>query len=416
LNQVLRDLHQEAANIILRIRRRGDDMSYTSRRELMKLLKDRFGNRCKPHGQHTGPLATVLPVDAGEVGFLAETVRRYTVTLSPAGAGTDPDLPEPQGETVLVGTEMMRKIRFPDDERSRVEVEPGVLWLELEDELRSSHRALTVYPTSAPRATVGGWIARDGMGVGSFAYGWLRENILSAEVSLPDGRLRTLEGDDLGLVVGAMGRTGVIVRATLRLRETKGDRPFAATFGRAEPLQRIINSLLERRPPLWHLGFMNPLMARAMRSREGYLIFGAYPASGAAAAESELEQTLSESRARPLDAAEAYRIWGGRFFPVAPARPTPAPGRVFVPAPRIGAILDHLRSGPTKLAILGSVARDGSALLLTFAGSGAEGRPESLSAGDEAGLVGIARSVGGDLYHTVLKQRAERSFRSTLGR
>jgi glycolate oxidase len=390
-------------------------MPDTSRRELVRVLKERFGNRCKPHGKHTGPLATVLPLDAGEVGFLAETVRRYSVRLSPAGAGTDPDLPEPAGETVLAGTEMMRKVRFPDDGRSRVEVEPGVLWLELEDELRSSHRALTVYPTSAPRATVGGWIARDGIGVGSFAYGWLRENVLSAEIILPDGRLRTLEGDDLDLAVGAMGRTGVIVRATMKLRETKGDRPFAATYARPEALQSTINSLLERRPPLWHLGFMNPPMASAMLSREEYLIFGAYPASGAAAAESELAQTLSESRGSPLDPAEAYRIWGGRFFPVAPARPTPAPGRVLVPASRIGAVIDNPRSGLTEPALLGSVARDGSALVLTFASSGAEGRLQSLSAGDEAGLVGIARSVGGDLYHAVLKQRAELSSRTTPG-
>ena len=390
-------------------------MPNTSRRELVKVLVERFGNRCKPHGEHKGPLATVLPADASEVGFLAETVRRYSVTLSPAGAATDPDLPKPAGETVLVGTEMMRRVRFPDDGRSRVEVEPGVLWLELEDDLRSSHRSLTVYPTSAPRATVGGWIARDGIGVGSFAYGWLRENVLSTEIILPDGRLRTLEGDDLGLAVGAMGRTGVIVQATLKLRETKGDRPFAATYARPEALQSTINSLLERRPPLWHLGFMNPPMASAMLSREEYLIFGAYPASGAAAAESELAQTLSESHGRPLDPAEAYRIWGGRFFPVAPAQPTPAPGRVLVPASRIEAVLDHLTSSSAELAILGSVARDGSALVLTFASSVAEGRPQSLSGGDEAGLVGIARSVGGDLYHAVLKQRAELSSRTIPG-
>jgi len=381
-------------------------MNYTSHRELVKVLEGRFGNRCKPHGGHAGPLATVLPVDAEEVGFLADTVRRYSVTLSPAGAGTDPDLPEPAGKTMLVSTEMMRAIRFPDNEHGRVEVEPGVLWLELEDELRSSHRALTVYPTSAPRATVGGWIARDGMGVGSFAYDWLRENVLSAELILPDGRLRTLEGDDLDLVVGAMGRTGVIVRATLKLRETKGDRPFAAAFGGAEALQSAINSLLERRPPLWHLGFMNPPMAYAMRSRERYLIFGAYPPSSASA-ESELAQMLSESHGRLLDVAEAYRIWGSRFFPVVPGWSTPAPGRVLVPASRIGAVLDHLRSGPAELAVLGSVARDGSALVLAFASSGAESRLQSLSAGDEAGLVGIARSVGGDLYHTVLRQRAQ---------
>ena len=384
-------------------------MNYTARKELLKTLEGRFGNRCKPHRINPGPLATVLPVDADEVGFLSETVRRYSaaysVTLRPAGAGTDPDLPDPTSNTVLVSTERMRAIRLPNDERNRIEVEPGVLWLELEEELRSSHRALTVYPTSAPRATVGGWIARDGMGVGSFAYGWLRENVVSAEIILPGGRLRILEGDELRLVVGAQGRTGVIVRATLPLRETRGDRPFAAEFAGAEALTRAVNFLLESRPPLWHLGVMNPAMARAIGSRERYLMFGAYPASGASA-ESELEKALGENHGRRLDDAEAYRIWGSRFFPVTPGRPTPTPGRVLVPAPRIGSLLDNLSSGPAEPAALGSVARDGSVLLLAFANSGVEGL-QGLDAGDEAGLVGIARSVGGDLYHTVLKRRAE---------
>ena len=341
-------------------------MNYTVRKELLEALEGRFGNRCEPHRMNPGPLAAVLPIDADEVGFLAETVRRYSVTLSPTGASTDPDLPEPTENTVLVSTEMMRDIRFPDDERNRIEVEPGVLWLELEEELRSSHRALTVYPTSAPRATVGGWIARDGMGVGSFAYGWLRENVVSAEIILPGGRLRSLEGEELSLVVGALGRTGVIVRATLQLRETRGDRPFAAEFSGAEALSRAINYLLEHKPPLWHLGLMSPAMARAMGSRKRYLIFGAYPASGASA-EIELERALGEGHGRRLDDAEAYRIWGSRFFPVAPGRPTPAPGRVLVPAPRVGAVLDHLGSRPSEPAVLGSVSRDGSVLLLAFA-------------------------------------------------
>jgi glycolate oxidase len=393
-----------------RYARRGEEMDYTSRKELLKTLEERFGNRCEPHGKPGGSLATVSPVDTAEVGFLAETTKRYSVTLSPAGAGLDPDLPAPAGETVLVSTRMMRGVRFPDEERSRVEVEPGVPWSELEERLRSSHRALTVYPTSAPRATVGGWIARDGMGVGSFACGWLRENVLSAEVILPGGQLRTLEGDDLGLAVGAMGRTGVIVRATLKLRESKGDRPFAAAFAGAQALQSAIGSLLERRPPLWHLGFVNPPMAYAMCSREQYLLFGTYPAGGAAAAENELERTLGESSGRSLGSVTAYRIWESRFFPVAPARQTPVPGRVLVPASRIGVVLDHLRGGPAEPAILGSVARDGSALLLGFASPGP--RLQNLAAGDEAGLVGIARSVGGEAYYAVLEQRARLPYGS----
>ncbi len=385
-------------------------MTHASGRELVGVLEGLFGDRCKPHGRHEGPLATVIPADVDELVALAETVRRYSVKLTPVGAGTDPDLPQPAGQTVLVSTEMMRKVRFPDI--SSVEVEPGVLWLELEDRLRSSHLAVTVYPTSAPRATVGGWISRDGMGVGSFAYGWLRENILSAEVILPDGQPRTLEGDDLGLAVGAMGRTGVIVRATLAVRETKGDRPFAATFERPEALQRAISFFLERRPPLWHLGFVNPPMSRAMRAREEYLIFGAYAASDAGAAESELARTLGGARGRTVEPAEAYSIWGSRFFPVSSAHAIPTPGRVLVPAPRVGIVLDRLGGDPAELAILGSVGRDDSALMLAFAAPAAEGLPLGLSAGSEAGLVGAARSVGGDLYHEILRRRVAPRSRS----
>ena len=374
----------------------------SGRRELLEELEGRFGERCRARGERAGPLATVFPADAGEVGLLAQMARRRSLRLYPVGAGLDPDLPEPVEDAVLVGTEMMRAVRFPDERRSLVEVEPGVLWLELEGRLRAAHRALTVYPTSAPRTTVGGWIARDGVGVGSFAYGWLRENVLSAEIVLPDGRPRTLLGDDLDLAVGAMGKTGVIVRATLRLRETSGDRPFAAAFGRSEALQGAIDALLERRPPLWHLGFMNPPVALAMGSVERYLLFGACPAS-VAAPEGGLARALGENHGRTLDAAEAHRLWGNRVFPVDPAHPTPAPGRVLIPASMVGRVLDLLESGPARPAVLGSIARDGSALLLVFAGSG--GRLRSLSAGDEAALVGAARSVGGDNYHAVLVRR-----------
>ncbi|BBL79825.1 hypothetical protein RxyAA322_16790 [Rubrobacter xylanophilus] len=374
-------------------------------RELLESLEGSFGDRCRRHG--AGPLATVLPASVEEVVSLARAARRYSVALHPSGAEMDPDLSPPEGEVILVSTRMLRAVRFPDEERRRVEVGPGVLWLELENELHTVHRALPVYPTSAPRTTVGGWLARDGVGVGSFACGWLGENVLSVRVVTPEGHLRTLEGAQVRSVIGALGKTGVIVQATLRLRETTGDRPFAAVFERASDLQRAVVSLLEQRPPLWHLGFANPPMAETLGVRGRYLLFGA-SLGGGAEPEDLLARILAGNRGRSLDVAEAYRVWGSRFFPADPSRPTPSPGRVLVPASRAGGVLEHAGAAPVRLAVLGSVSRDGSALLLAFAVSGK--RLASLGAGDEAGLVGAARSAGGELYHEVLRRRAVRDY------
>jgi hypothetical protein len=73
--------------------------------------------------------------------------------------------------------------------------------LELDDELRARGRGLAVYPTSAPRATVGGLVATDGLGVGSFereghAYvlrvplddpsGDIARRVLSSMVEVPE--------------------------------------------------------------------------------------------------------------------------------------------------------------------------------------------------------------------------------------
>jgi FAD/FMN-containing dehydrogenase len=67
----------------------------------------------------------------------------------------------------------MREIQLPESRVDWVEVEPGVTWMVLEERLRERGIGPTVYRRSAPRSTVGGWLADNGLGVGSFEYGWL---------------------------------------------------------------------------------------------------------------------------------------------------------------------------------------------------------------------------------------------------
>ena len=76
-----------------------------------------------------------------------------------------------------------------------------------------------------------------------------------------------------------------MVGAKLRTRRADADVPFGATFGSAEQLVEAVVNAAEARLPLWHLAFLNPLMARARGLAEDYTIFGAYPGGSAAQAE-----------------------------------------------------------------------------------------------------------------------------------
>ena len=170
----------------------------------------------------------------------------------------------------------MRNVRLPEAGEFWAGAEPGALWLTLDNDLRARGQGLAVYPTSAPRATVGGWLAQDGLGVGSFEYGWLRENVLSADVVMPDAERRTVPGKDLRSAVGEEGG-GIVVGATLRTRPAEKDVPCALAFGDPEDLTRAVASISRAGVPLWHLAFLNPQMARIRGLGGEYLLFGAYP-------------------------------------------------------------------------------------------------------------------------------------------
>ena len=101
--------------------------------------------------------------------------------------------------------------------------------------------------------------------------------------------------------------------------------PFGATFGDPDDLARCVADLSGSSVPLWHLGFVNPVMARARRLEEDYLLFGAYPQERASAVEASLGDAIERGSGRTLPAARAHRVWGERFFPVAPSQPTPSP-------------------------------------------------------------------------------------------
>jgi FAD/FMN-containing dehydrogenase len=334
----------------------------------LRSIEEVFGDRLKrrpPEGAGSasdGALASVFPTSAEEVVLLARLARRYFVPLVALGAETAPEVPVKEGR-LLVRFDLMRGLWLPDSDEPWAEAEPGALWLELDNDLRVRGRGLTVYPTSAPRATVGGWLAQDGVGVGSFEYGWLSENVVSAEVVMPDGGRRTVEDRELRSVVGPEGAEGMVVGARLRTRRSDDDIPCALAFGDPEELANAISSSFHEGVPLWHLAFLSSDMARIRGLGEEYLLVGAYPGGRNRPVEEALRRVASSAGGRLLPSADAYRAWGERFFPVAPSRPTPVLSyRAIVSVKEIPAMLKDR----TEKAIQGTVARSGEVLLLAF--------------------------------------------------
>ena len=339
--------------------------------------------------------ARVFPGSAEEVGLVAELAERYGLPLALRGARTAARLEEPTG-SLLLESELMRDITIA--EGNELWVQPGVPWVELEDHLQRWGKSLRVYPTSAPRSTVGGWLARDGLGIGSYEYGWLSENVVSVQVVLPGGEKRELRGQDLTLVIGAEGTTGIIVGATLLLREAEHDMPLAAVFDEAEDLAKAIEELYRARSPLWHLGLMNPARARAGGLQGRYILFGAYHAEVGSA----LEETISKHKGRMLPPAETYRAWGGRFFPAGLSGETPFPYAVLIPNSGLADVLLRLEREAANLALQGTLVKGGDAQLLAF--RNVDGRLESPGTSDKESLLQLAREAGGGEYAVGLRR------------
>jgi FAD/FMN-containing dehydrogenase len=337
-------------------------------------IEEVFGDRLKRGGpappgvsDARDALAFVSPMSAEEVKLLAEVAGRYSVPLVALGAGTVSE-PNPESGGILIHFDLMRGLRLPEHEEPWLEAEPGASWLQLDDSLRTRGLGLAVYPTSAPRATVGGWLAMDGLGVGSFEYGWLRENVLWASVVLPGGELVEVAGEEVRSFVGP-GAAGIIVGAKLRTRRAEADVPFGDAFGTADELIGAVANIAEMGLPLWHLAFLNPGMAHARNLGENYLLFGAYPAERAGEIDGDLRNVVASSRGRALSVAEAHRAWGERFFPVTPSvlpPRFPALSRDLVSLVDFPQKLSEVEDRPGIAAIQGTVARSGEVLLLSL--------------------------------------------------
>ena len=167
----------------------------------------------------------------------------------------------PVKKGVVVDFYRLKRIVKIDPDALTATVEPGVVWEKLDRELAKHDLTLRLYPTSYPGSTAGGWLAQGGAGIGSYETGWFPQNVVSARVVLPDGTVQELNGPEIDLIAEAEGTTGFISELTIRVQPLEELGLLAIGCPDAHDLQRLVQSFIDEKLPIWSLLFINPKMA-----------------------------------------------------------------------------------------------------------------------------------------------------------
>jgi len=365
----------------------------------------------------------VRPRDEAEIVILVKWARREGVPLVPRGKATSGYggvLPVKGGVTVDLG--QMKRIVAVDATAKMVTVEAGTVWEDLERALAKDDLALRLYPSSAPSATVGGWLAQGGFGYGSFEYGAFADNVVSARVVLPTGEVREFTGPDLELVADAEGITGIITQVTLRVRRSGAEAVAGFEFAELPRLTAALRRVADAALPLWSISFINPDMAhlknrlppklvhgepvaeQRARLPEAYVVIFVFPASRERDVREALEEIVRETGGVRLDSDTAAHEWEERFAIMHIKRlgPSLIPTEVVVPLEKLTEVLGGIEDGiQLPLAVEGMVAKgdgDPEAILLGFIPHDERKLTYNVAFGLSLSAVETAKRHGGRAY------------------
>jgi Fe-S oxidoreductase/FAD/FMN-containing dehydrogenase len=350
----------------------------------------------KPLIGDTTPEAVVQPETEEELSELVRWASRYRVPLTPRGkasSGYGGVLPIKKG--VVVDFYRMNRIIRVDADAQTATVQAGVVWEKLDRELKKHGLTLRLYPTSYPASTVGGWLAQGGAGIGSYESGWFSDNVVGARVVLGDGTVSEFSGADLDLVADAEGITGLISEVTVRVQPLEDLELIAIGCPDAHDLQRLLQSLVDEKLPIWSLVFINPRMAELknraplmehhghpMEERvllpAAYVTTLAFRARDREAVAGRLPELIRACEAEILSDRIAQHEWDHRFKLMVVKRlgPSLVPAEIVVPLSALGEVLADIerkvhqpvvkegvviregRSGEPEVVILGFIPSD----------------------------------------------------------
>ena len=306
----------------------------------------------------------------------------------------------------------MTEILFFNEFESAVTVETGITWRDLLTFLARLGYTLPVYPSSATAATVGGFVASGGLGIGSTRYGGILEQVLGIEAILPNGKIVRLgkllldskndtlkeqveEGNEwlskqlsaagLGtpeqetkLITGTYGTLGIITKVTLKTIPNLQLIPFACSFDRMTDLVNTANRIISEIKPYYLRYLADNYTSKLKALNEYENESGKYILTGALLDtiyqnEDNIEiitAVAKEENGEVLDYKRSWFYWDERFYPLRIKRhgPSIVPAEMLAPIEMLPEILEKtkIELQNSEIAIEGMLSNDGTTSVMAW--------------------------------------------------
>jgi len=322
------------------------------------------------------PEAVVAVDTVDDVRNTLDAARESGVPVTPRGqasSGYGGAIPT-RGGIVLDMTGMNRVISL-DSDNLTVDVEPGAVWDELSRELNKAGMDNCVVPTSAPSSTVGGWFAMGGVGLGSLAYGSIRDVVQEIDVVALDGEVETLSGEEMDLHYQTCGILGVVTRLRLTCRVAEEMRPFAVAFPGVAAVQAFSSAACRELTP-YAISVHSPgyvEMRKEMGEDEAvpdgsFLVISAIPVGSAD--EDALRRVAMAHGGEVLDDDIARHSWNDRFYPMRIKKlgPSVLVGEFYLPLDSLSSVVEEIQAD-LKRDLLGMeifILKEGQVAVLVY--------------------------------------------------
>ena len=308
---------------------------------------------------NTLPDLVVRPATAGEVSDLVKRACSEHIPVIPrAGATTVFFNTVPVSGGMVIDLNLMNGVVGLDELGMTVTVKAATTWFDLEDYLNQRNYSCKSVPSSAPAATVGGWLCMMGYGIGSLKYGSLISQVRAIEVVLPNGRIEKITKGSNSWIewyAASEGTLGIVTEIELEIRPLTSMKHFLLHVPDIRRALFVMENMMDGKQVPYNMHFSDAHYLRAMKALgmshldndSGCLVAVDYEGSleELSAAAGDMDRFLKSDRSVTLlPETLAEEEWKERFRSIRLKRggPSVLGGEIWLPIRNMPAYMDDV--------------------------------------------------------------------------